>query len=116
MPHDSAGVHSPQFHWFLPTRGDSSDPGQVPAFGSTELGAAGRFPTLEYLTEVAQAAHGDHRSHDERYDQTRESLDVIVPLLRGQEATFSGKFVDIRKAKLDRQNRSTVSGRSLPGR
>lgn len=60
MPHHVAS-HSPRsgqpvFHWFLPTRGDSENPGVIPAFGDTEVGAGRRLPTLDYLTEVAQAA------------------------------------------------------------
>ena len=44
----------PIFHWFLPVRGDSRDPGVVtPADGSD---SETRPPTLDYLTMVAQAA------------------------------------------------------------
>ncbi len=44
----------PVFHWFLPVRGDSRDPGVVtPADG---VGPDTRPPTLEYLALVAQAA------------------------------------------------------------
>lgn len=44
----------PVFHWFLPVRGDSRDPGVVtPADG---VGDETRAPTLDYLTLVAQAA------------------------------------------------------------
>ena len=44
----------PLFHWFLPVRGDSRDPGVVtPADGT---GEETRPPTLDYLTLVAQAA------------------------------------------------------------
>jgi alkanesulfonate monooxygenase len=60
-PHQSyfpfpAGRTTPVFHWFLPTRGDSENPGSIPAFGDTEVGAGRRLPTLDYLTEVARAA------------------------------------------------------------
>ena len=44
----------PVFHWFLPVRGDSRDPGVVtPADGSRE---ESRIASLQYLTLVAQAA------------------------------------------------------------
>ena len=44
----------PVFHWFLPVRGDSRDPGVVtPADG---VGEETRAPSLDYLTLVAQAA------------------------------------------------------------
>ncbi|WP_111768481.1 LLM class flavin-dependent oxidoreductase [Nakamurella deserti] len=55
-PLPAAATAGPVFHWFLPTRGDSENPGVIPAFGDTEVGPGRRPPTLDYLTEVAQAA------------------------------------------------------------
>lgn len=52
----SPDAPAPVFHWFLPTRGDSENPGEVPAFGDTRVSPGRRLPTLAYLTEVARAA------------------------------------------------------------
>ncbi len=49
-------TREPVFHWFLPTRGDSDSPGVIPAFGDTEVRSGRRLPTIDYLTQVANAA------------------------------------------------------------
>src|SRR5215211_3604395 len=45
-----------EFHWFLPTRGDSRDVGPATTDRGHNAAALRRRPTLGYLTGVAQAA------------------------------------------------------------
>ncbi|WP_133754581.1 LLM class flavin-dependent oxidoreductase [Naumannella halotolerans] len=55
VDHVPTRLGTTRFHWFLPTRGDASTPGVVPAFRSGPRAGA-READLSYLTEVAQAA------------------------------------------------------------
>lgn len=49
---------------------------------------------------IEQAAYGDHTDHAGRYQVTNEALQVISPLLAGEQVTFTGAHFDIQQAML----------------
>lgn len=104
------GIADPVFHWFLPVRGYSRDPGVVtPADGTRQ---EPRLPSLQYLTLVAQAAeqaaNGDHTDHDSRSAATDEALQVIAPLLEGERVSVEGRYVGVTAAALPRASQHRV--------
>jgi len=168
----------PTFHWYLPTRGDSHDPGVItPVEGLVHR--PDRAADLDYLALVAgaaeragfdaaltpvglacvdpwvlcsalaartsrlrfivafrpslisptllaqhadtfrrlfgrrlilnvttggspdeQASYGQYGSHEARYAVTDEALQVIRPLLNGEEVSLRGEHLDVRNARL----------------
>ncbi|RIJ69753.1 LLM class flavin-dependent oxidoreductase [Nakamurella silvestris] len=57
---------------------------------------------------VEQAAYGEHGSHDERYQRTDEALQVIRPLLAGEQVTVRGDHLDVRDARLTNPGTASV--------
>lgn len=49
---------------------------------------------------IELAGDGLHLSHDERYEQTDEFLDVWKKALTGEEVSYKGKYYDIQNSKL----------------
>lgn len=49
---------------------------------------------------VELAGDGLHLSHDERYEQTAEFLEVWKRVMTGEEITFKGKYIDVEQASI----------------
>jgi alkanesulfonate monooxygenase len=49
---------------------------------------------------VEQAAYGDFTDHDGRYEVTDEALEILRPLLAGDQKSLQGKHIGVRNAAL----------------
>ncbi len=96
--------HTEQLKFLLALR-----PGTLsPTYAARQAAALDRISNGRFIVNIVTggnptelAGDGIHHTHDERYQHTAEFLSVYNRLLEGKEVSYRGKYIDVRKAKLE---------------